>query len=70
MCVKLNLSWAYVFEWERDKGETNVLLSCVSRVLSCVLNNFFLHCLFERLAFCVWAIGVENDKEWVKEWEG
>lgn len=30
----------------------------------------FPHCLFGRLACCVWAVGVENDKEWEKEWEG
>lgn len=48
-CVILNLNWAYVCE--------QVLLWCVSIVENCVLR-----CLFERLVFCVWSIGVENHR--------
>lgn len=43
----------------------DVVLRCVSAVSSSVLNHLF--CLFGRLVFCVWAIGVESDKEWEKE---
>lgn len=35
-----------------------------------VFESSFLRCLLGRLAFCVWAIGVESDEEWVKEREG
>lgn len=46
----------------------DIVLTCVSALSSSVLDH--LYCLFEKLVYCVWAIGVESDKEWENELGG
>lgn len=46
----------------------DIALTCVSALSSSVLDH--LYCLFGKLVYCVWAIGVESDKEWEKELGG
>lgn len=58
-CLESNLHCACVCEWNIEKVMLYFEVS-----LQFYLLFWIIFCLFGRLVFCVWAIGVESDKEW------